>query len=363
MATVRVYLCTYRRHALLPRALNSLVAQSFDDWVCEVHNDDPTDDFPRRLVREIADPRVRIVDHDRNLGIGATFNLVYQQTGEEFVSMLEDDNWWEPQFLEVMVDTMRAWPNVDLAWSNMRLWQEREDGSWLDTGENLWQREQAAEVELHFFPSLARISEARHSNGAMLVRTRRIRDFVIPDSTTSSAMEAVRERTFPHPLLFVPRVLANFALTRSTSRSLDLSDWMHSHLLLVASFLRNVPLDAPALRILWHLARTAETRSTNDLLLAGLLFKGARRVLRYATLGDVVRLMASLVRHPGRMRRTLRRIRRDAELLPFLDRWTTERVREAVAYGLTSFSPTTGNPQFRTRVPAANEQGTRQLVF
>lgn len=46
MAICRVYLCTYRRNNLLSRALNSLLAQTFKDWVCELHNDDPEDSFP-----------------------------------------------------------------------------------------------------------------------------------------------------------------------------------------------------------------------------------------------------------------------------------------------------------------------------
>ena len=50
MAKVRVYLLTYRRNHLLPRALKSLLAQSFTDWVCELHNDDPADLFPARLA-------------------------------------------------------------------------------------------------------------------------------------------------------------------------------------------------------------------------------------------------------------------------------------------------------------------------
>lgn len=364
MATVRVYLCTYKRNDLLPRALRSLIAQSFEDWICELHNDDPSDDFPRRLVRDVGDRRVITVDHERNMGVTATFNLVYQRTDEEFVSLLEDDNWWEPDFLAVMVRTMRAWPNVHVGWSNMRMWKEADNGSWIDTGDDLWNRSgDVAPVELHFFPALARISEPRHSNGAMLVRTTRMRDFVIPPSTTAGAMEATRERTFPHPILFVPRVLANFALTRSTNRARDSSVWAHSQLLLIASFLRNVPLDASAMRILWHLARTAPTRSTNDLFLAALLFKGAHYALRYATFDDVARLLASIVRHPLRLVRTLRRLRARDDLLPFLDRWTAERTREAMSYGLLAYSPETGVPEFRSPPIEADESLSTQLVF
>lgn len=93
MPTVRVYLLTYRRGHLLPRALTSLRAQTFVDWVCELHNDDPTDEFPSKLVAETADPRIHYVPHESNLGPNRTFNLVFQPCAETYVCLLEDDNW------------------------------------------------------------------------------------------------------------------------------------------------------------------------------------------------------------------------------------------------------------------------------
>jgi glycosyltransferase involved in cell wall biosynthesis len=108
MAICRIFLTTYRRHATLPRAIDSLLKQTVTDWICEVHNDDPSDPFPRQLVEEIGDPRIKIVDHAKNFGATYTFNLPFQPVQEEFVSILEDDNWWEPDFLEVMIKTMEG---------------------------------------------------------------------------------------------------------------------------------------------------------------------------------------------------------------------------------------------------------------
>ena len=68
MAAIRVFLLTHRRRELLRRALDSLLAQTFTDWVCELHNDAPDDDFPRRLVAEIGDPRVSLHHHKHRLG-------------------------------------------------------------------------------------------------------------------------------------------------------------------------------------------------------------------------------------------------------------------------------------------------------
>ena len=108
MATVRIFLPTHRRPQLLPRAIASLRAQTFPDWICELHNDDPADPAPAQLVAQLADPRISLVTHERNLGGTAAFNQFFRATTEPFYSMLEDDNWWEPTFLQVMLDAARA---------------------------------------------------------------------------------------------------------------------------------------------------------------------------------------------------------------------------------------------------------------
>jgi glycosyltransferase involved in cell wall biosynthesis len=48
---VREFVPTYRRYALLQRAIESLLAQTFSDWKCEIHNDDLNDTFPGQRVQ------------------------------------------------------------------------------------------------------------------------------------------------------------------------------------------------------------------------------------------------------------------------------------------------------------------------
>src|SRR5437868_6306970 len=125
---VRVFVPTFRRGLLLERALESLRGQYFSDWVCEVHNDDPTDTFPEELVRRIGDCRIELRQHSVNLGATRTFNLFFCQTLEPFLSILEDDNWWAPEFLEKMIEALSSYPEVTLSWCNQKIWQELPDG-------------------------------------------------------------------------------------------------------------------------------------------------------------------------------------------------------------------------------------------
>ena len=81
-ARVRVFLATYRRNALLERALASLRAQTAQDWICEVHNDCPGNTYPAEYIDSLNDPRFVIIDHAENLGPVVSFNLAFAGCSE-----------------------------------------------------------------------------------------------------------------------------------------------------------------------------------------------------------------------------------------------------------------------------------------
>src|SRR5437870_4247947 len=99
----RVYLFTYRRPKLLSRAINSLVHQTYVHWVCEVHNDDPADPVPGKIIDEFKDARITLVTHPENYGGTKSFNCAFVPVQEKFVSILEDDNTWDREFLDTCI--------------------------------------------------------------------------------------------------------------------------------------------------------------------------------------------------------------------------------------------------------------------
>jgi glycosyltransferase involved in cell wall biosynthesis len=303
MATCRVYLPTFRRSQLLIRAVSSLRRQTFDDWVCEVHNDDPRDPSPGELIDRIGDRRITVINHKENLGGTRTFNLFFKSISEPFFALLEDDNWWEPVFLETMISTISAYPQVQVAWANMRIWEECADGTWHDTGRNVWQGD-CMEPRLMHWPDPLQMQRALHSNGAMLARSN-FQYFEVPESINFTAIESFRERTFVHPLLFVPQPLANFAVTRTTARSSDAASLTHVKAMLIGTFLSEIEVSKESSRELWSGARK-NSRSTHVLFVCALTFAHCRRLVRYASLSDWVWTCAYVMRHPLRMFRVLR---------------------------------------------------------
>ena len=328
MATCKVYLPTYRRPQLLVRAIDSLLRQTFDDWVCELHNDDPQDPSPGELIHRIGDKRITVVNHEENLGATRAFNLFFKSIQEPFFSLLEDDNWWEPEFLRTMISTMSKHPQVQVAWANMRFWEERADGSWRDMGKNVWEVDWTEPCLMHW-PDPRQMNGALHSQGAMLARSN-FEYFPVPESINLAAIEPFRERTFVHPLLFVPQRLANFAVTRTTARPADAASWMHALAVLTGTYMSEVRLPADQLRTVWANARK-RSRSTHVLFACAAHFAGCRSMIRYATVNDWIWSCAYTLRHPQRMRRVMQMFKEKKAEEEFLRFHTRQRQQEHTA--------------------------------
>ena len=324
-ACVRIHLLTYKRPKLLERALKSLLGQTLQDWTCELHNDAPDDPSPGELCQTINDSRLRYVPHERNLGPTASFNLLFKDASEPYLSLLEDDNWWEPDFLEEMVSTLERFPDVDVAWCNQNCWREKADGTWTDLHRTVWQVEGDNEPRLIFWPQPYQISGALHSNGSMLLRSRHAAKYRIPDETPFDIIEHVRERTFSYPILFVPRALANFSITQGSARNSSKAIWGQSQLLLASTFLRHISLSNSTLQRLWQSRRASTPRSTGVLFLAAMVGVERRRLLENATMGDWLHFLKATLRRPIITCQILRSRRCFPALSTFLDVATRAR--------------------------------------
>jgi len=343
-ARVRVFLPTYRRHALLPRAVASLRAQTFTNWICELHNDDPADPFPAELVARLADPRIRFVQHTRNLGPIETFNHFYEPAAEPFVALLEDDNTWEPAFLETMLAAMDAHPSVTLAWCNQRIIREEPNGRLTDThtfanpppppsSPSLYSLSSTlyplrpASARLVPFPHPRQITGALHANGAMLLRSRPGQNYRTPQ-IPFGCVEAFRERMFPHPLLYVPQPLATFTVTQQTARTHSARNWSAALTLLAASYLKHARLSSEEFRQLCADFRSQRPPMTDALISAAFQCSEARAILRHITPLDWLHYTFRFLHRPRTSFHTLRARSRHSDWWDLLDRETAARFQE-----------------------------------
>jgi hypothetical protein len=329
---VRVFLPTFRRHNLLRRALLSLQAQTFTDWRCEVHNDDPADNFPAQLVRETGDSRIAVVNHPERLGGAAAMNAFYAPAAGGFISILEDDNWWEPPFLSCMLEAAGRHPHVSVFWANMRIWQEQKDGSFVPTGRTIYPEGGPASYEEFWWPDRRQAFGAVHSNGACLIRARPDGDYRIP-AVPFAGIEMFRERTFPQPLLLVREPLANFSVTLESERARDGTAWGEATAVLGATFFRHIDWSAESFREFFEEGRQRRPPANHTLFSAALLEPRARIFLRLASWKEIFIWLLSLIRRPVFAARLLLSRKLHPEWWCFLEEKTVDRFAEVRGRG------------------------------
>jgi len=92
-----VVICTYNRAPVLPRAIETVLTQDFDDFELVVVDDGSTDGTAE-VVGSLADPRVRYVRQE-NAGLGAARNTGVANAEGRYVVFLDDDDLALPGWL------------------------------------------------------------------------------------------------------------------------------------------------------------------------------------------------------------------------------------------------------------------------
>ncbi len=331
----RIYLLTYRQPELLVRALQSVLRQTFTDWVCEIHNDDPNDSFPDRLAAEVNDPRITVVNHPVNFGGTKAFNLVFRPVETPYVTLLEDDNWWEPNYLQRLIEVMDLHPTVNVIGSNTRKWRMESDATWTELETFL---PPTSEVKLLHWPIAYNLFGNRIGNAALLCRSANISDYIVPEETSLAMTEGVRERAFPHPFLFLCEPLSNFAIRPATNRSSDRLDATIAPVLLIASIFEHVPFKEATLRDIWHSLGTGQKNRDAwfKFFFAGMICPRAKALTKFAGATQRATFIAYCLRHPKVVKAVLRSRTTHSQLWSFLMDNTEKRLCEAQARGFVS---------------------------
>ena len=114
---VSVVITTYNRAALLPRAIRSVLAQTYDDYELIIVDDCSTDDTPD-VIRTFVDSRIRVVRHAENTGQSAAINTGIRIARGEYIAFLDDDDEWVESKLLRQVRTLDASsPRVGLVYT------------------------------------------------------------------------------------------------------------------------------------------------------------------------------------------------------------------------------------------------------
>ncbi len=104
---VSVIIPTHNRAAMLKRAVDSVLAQTFDDFELLIVDDCSTDETPEVMAR-LDDPRIRVFRHCRNRGVSAARNTGISNAHGEYIAFLDDDDEFFPTKIEKQVQALDA---------------------------------------------------------------------------------------------------------------------------------------------------------------------------------------------------------------------------------------------------------------
>lgn len=109
MTRVGIVTRTRDRPLFVVRALDSVLAQTHQDWCLVLVNDGGDPAALRAAIAEaglaarLPPGRMRILDHPQSLGRAAAFNRGLAALDTDFVACLDDDDTWHPEFLAALV--------------------------------------------------------------------------------------------------------------------------------------------------------------------------------------------------------------------------------------------------------------------
>lgn len=113
MAKVTILMPTYNVAPYVKEAIASVLRQTYRDFELLVIDDCSTDNTVS-LVHSIDDPRIRIVQNEKNLGLAENLNRGLSHITTEYVARMDGDDIAEPFWLEREVTILDSHPEIGI---------------------------------------------------------------------------------------------------------------------------------------------------------------------------------------------------------------------------------------------------------
>jgi len=115
MPEVSIITPCYNSSKFLEETIRSVQNQTFTDWEWLITDDRSTDNSVE-IIQKITDPRIKLTMAEKNGGAGHARNISLKNVTGRFITFLDADDFWEPEFLSEMVAFMKR-ENAEIAYS------------------------------------------------------------------------------------------------------------------------------------------------------------------------------------------------------------------------------------------------------
>lgn len=108
---VTVIIPTYNRAFFLKETIKSVLEQSYDNFQLLILDDHSLDNT-HEIVNSFRDRRIKYIRHEYNLGLVANWTYGVRSANGRFLSILGDDDKYEPDFLKLRVEGFKIFDNA-----------------------------------------------------------------------------------------------------------------------------------------------------------------------------------------------------------------------------------------------------------
>lgn len=113
MPLFSVIIPLYNKEKYIQQTVESVLQQTFTDFELLIINDASTDNSVS-VVSQISDDRIQLIENPENLGLSSTRNHGISKASGEIIALLDADDVWLPNFLEIIHTLYTQFPEASL---------------------------------------------------------------------------------------------------------------------------------------------------------------------------------------------------------------------------------------------------------
>jgi teichuronic acid biosynthesis glycosyltransferase TuaG len=118
---------SYNSKGLIAKTIESVLAQTYDNWEMIIVDDASTDGSPAYISSLIKDnPKFKLIALEQNVGAAEARNRAIEVSNGQYIAFLDADDLWYPNKLEVQIAFMQN-KNLAFSYSSYDLMDESED--------------------------------------------------------------------------------------------------------------------------------------------------------------------------------------------------------------------------------------------
>lgn len=124
---VSIVLPVYNGEEYLRQSIDSVIAQTYQNWELLILDDCSTDASPEIAKAYCqSDPRIRYYRNEHNLRLPGNLNRGFSLAKGEYLTWTSDDNKYRPTAIEKLVRALQTHPNAHLAFASCQIIDEED---------------------------------------------------------------------------------------------------------------------------------------------------------------------------------------------------------------------------------------------